>query len=323
MQLKYFLICNKFNLGLIIGMFFISGCSSSGLRPTFFRDNYSQQKTRWDGAKVKELMWKPQAVSFVNGINSVDSVDPYRTFCRERKQIRNVELKFVAILPKAPIGMPLDKAIALDKNVLSLIRDWVKQIFLLIGYSGPPYGIGSPRGDYDEERAYGIRSGSIEEVIHDAKSSIQGDRISFIILRLQSGQWIVMKNEVLMASTSSEVLQSFRGVLSEVHDKLGSVPHPLLLVGEESYTGNHFFPLKAGYFSELDKIYSDYTLLLPNNSVTSAILQKDDIWREHIPLATSILEAKTDDPKVMNVQASLDLSEFCTYGRKVEDLKSK
>jgi hypothetical protein len=121
---------------------------------------------------------------------------------------------------------------------------------------------------------------------------------------------------------------------------------------EEEHSSERYEPNSA-YVSELKILIDNFTLLEPlqyqidtydthggtcyncgkekplavnedgKQIISKAVEQKDNIWLRYIEHFTKIKEAKSSNPRVVNVDLDLDLNGFCRYGRSVSDLQSQ
>ena len=57
--------------------------------------------------------------------------------------------------------------------------------------------------------------------------------------------------------------------------------------------------------------------------IADAIRFKKEIWERYLIYNSTVKESPTNDPQIKNIEVSLDLNDFCKYGRKVSDLQSR
>jgi hypothetical protein len=81
-------------------------------------------------------------------------------------------------------------------------------------------------------------------------------------------------------------------------------------------------------------LMEDYTFLVPESlketygigmiiglsDISSALKYRRSLWRQMIEQFTTVKEAPSDDPYVLKFEVNLDLSFFCRYRQRIQDL---
>ena len=197
---------------------------------------------------------------------------------------------------------------------------------------------------------FGFTSNSWNNLIPFFKSQHMSDKwdLSTILVQLPGDETLYMvpdrPNMVKYASTFNEIFKIYVPELKiNQRDNLGvsklNPPARFFKVSERAWklkSGDIVYPLDFIYFTDLDLLKSTFTLILPEPlqqtsfgrsfgysnpkhhegpSISEILRESDQIWHEYSKSFTSVKESSTNDASIVNIEVSLDMSPFCTYGR--------
>lgn len=240
----------------------------------------------------------------------------FRYYCSDNKQIRklNVSIEYVSPkISKMAVDLSANKSahFAEEKN-----RFLKKTLFSLAGGDGRPN-----------------RRGADQLLVYQSS-----------------------KNYVELIEENKNMVFESASVRAVIEKPANSDKFILTHITEDTHT-NNFFSLYPSFISELKLLVDNFTMLEPlefqneaykcdddclrnpymdhdkvdliavdsegKQSISAALDLKDEIWLRYIGRFTKIKEAKSNDPRIINVDLELDLNGFCRYGRQLTDLQSQ
>lgn len=343
----------------VIALFLLSGCSHT---------TYSE----------KELaFWNLTPVGYGITGASGSTVDAAKFYCQRGKQRRALKTQIRAIIPKQPVGTPLDKAATMDKKALQIIRESVKNFYRMnIGKGG----VGMIGSSILTLQTYpGFRSNKYNDFLNYFKANRhESDKPNLSETPLTG-----RIGETVPLPPGTPVFLYFKGNPIPVLLGLRALPtYETRKVRARSYiqrqggrTGNIFgaptdirfetvvkqknrvtrtktpdepvYPVTIIKSEELSELVENYTMLIPYNvqksiwkeaitpkrnfflkedggfDLSEAVNHNDFLWQMYINAMTSVKEAQTSDPQIIDYHVSLDLGTFCQYKQLLEDLVVK
>lgn len=76
--------------------------------------------------------------------------------------------------------------------------------------------------------------------------------------------------------------------------------------------------------AEVSLLVSEYTFFPPGKvAISESVNRQAGYWFDYLTQNTTVKEAQTKDPQVIEYEATLDLEKFCLYGRNLSDLQTK
>ena len=242
----------------------------------------------------------------------------FNYYCENNKQIRKLSVPIEYVTPQLP-KMALDIAAKeqayYSKDKRRLLK---KSLFSLSGGEERPNGRGA---DYLNVRQSDLKQKEVFE------------KVSSYEIHAHDSQRV---RGLLMKPVDSNKFILFYGI--ETDQRFSDQDH---------YEPTHISELKilVENFTILEPVkYQDATyqsdedetedvIATPSDSIaidsagsqviSEAIEHKDEIWIRYINHFTKIKEAKSKNPRVINVDLELDLNGFCRYGRKISVLQSQ
>lgn len=253
---------------------------------------------------------------------TIGSEKIFSQYCANNKQIRKLSLSIEYISPKLP-KFSVDKAASESAHYAKRKQDLLKKVLFSLA-DGEEHSNG--RGaDYLLVRQSDLNHHDLIE------------KVSQYVIEESSYNSIAVK-ELLMRPTDSDKFVLFHAI--ETDQRLRD--------------RDHFEPT---HVSELKLLVDNFTLLEPlefqneaykcdtdclknpymdhdkvdliavdddgKQSISEALEKRDAIWIRYINRFTKIKEAKSSNPKIINIDLELDLNGFCRYGRNISDLQSQ
>lgn len=239
----------------------------------------------------------------------------FNYYCANNKQVRklSVAIEYVTPqLPKMAVDIAAKEHAHYSKEKRRLLK---KTLFSLSGGEEHPNGRGA---DFLLVKQSPLKYNELVEEIKEDVSESMGVR--GLIMRPTDSNKLILFH-ISEQRHSSEWYQRNPTHVSELKILIDNFTFlEPLKYQEDAYT--------AGDDNEEEDVISDSSKPIAvdeggQQSVSEAIEHKDEIWIRYISHFTKIKEAKSKNPRVINVDLELDLNGFCRYGRKVSDLQSQ
>lgn len=246
----------------------------------------------------------------------------FEYYCADNKQIRKLSVSIEYVTPSFP-KMAVDKAAKEQtyyaKRKLELFK---KTLFSLSGGEERPNGRGA---DYLKARQSDLNHKELIEYV----SGYSLEENSYSSTRIRA---------LLIKPTDTDKFILFHGIERDMRFPLQDYKDPTY-ISELNLLMDNFTLLEPVEFQNeaykcdescLKDPYQDHgkiDLIAVDDdgkqSVSESITHKDSIWIRYIQRFTKINEAKSSNPRVVNVDLDLDLKGFCRYGRSISDLQSQ
>jgi hypothetical protein len=244
-----------------------------------------------------------------------------------------MKLMITFVSPKNPTGKPIDVVSqyqsALEKSIKCLLKE------IIFRLSEVPCNVATIPKKCDPSFRNGFSfvstSDSAVRIIDEAKATE---------LLVDGGSSFRMVPVFVAAEDGKKIVGFFGQATSggEMFDELS-----------QEYAGRAH---RDAFLFELNALMSGYTMIEPRKyqeesynedsscgsdgssqpiavndddsaNISEAIDERNDIWRRYISRHSMIKETKARDTQLTNTEVSLDLNNFCRYGRHVEDLTSR
>lgn len=249
-------------------------------------------------------------VSLSNKDVSAEKIFDY--YCSNNKQIRTLSSKIEYIIPQLAKNLPVDEAAreqayysTRKQNLLKESLFSLSGAFERIGYSWN----NSPVRQSSLEHKDLVEKVSAYEIRTSDFSSMQ-------------------ETALIMKPADSDKFVLFHAIQTNGRLRDRDNQDPIYISELKTLVDNFtlFEPLK--YQEEAYSLNADDEKLIAidsndQQSISEAMKRKDEIWKRYIKQFTKIKEAKSNAPRIVNVELELDLNGFCRYGRNLNDLYSK
>lgn len=272
--------------------------------------------------------------------------------CSSGKANRKIKFLVTGVLPKHNKGTPIDHAAKSDVKAMDYLRKYMKNWFNQVTL---PSDTCDPLGDL----IYTIRIESPSKLNEagiwpNAASYDRGsdNKKDFVSHWSQLYVPIVDATNQLFAIGSGAICQGHEHSFGDVTQTgCGAVELPLQSLASSS-ASEGTYPLVLNRYKELDQMISEYALVLSKEqqhqligdqireansvgqivesyigldhsnkvSIQNTVRDRKILWRHYFNAMTSVKEAKTDNPRLIQFEVSLNLDPFCQYARKVSDL---
>lgn len=289
--------------------------------------------------------WTPhdKVLASVIAGNDPMAADPRRIFaayCANGRSLRPMETHIRAILPRPPKGIAIDAAGEVKERMYQVFRKVVKGYYTRATYQKAL----NSSGVSDGLQMFALREASADAFMKLAKDTRANDQVPVSLLALHGSNTLLLglvampTYQAMGYSGSRKDLFQWRevGVGTSTNDALDLVfpGRPLKAAdGQKIYPLYQAVPFEVAYFQR------HFTMLVPPETqrqafgradffvrrdgtfdLATAVAHREDIWDAYIASQTSLKEAQTDDPQIIDFQMDLNLKLFCTYGRPVAEL---
>lgn len=241
---------------------------------------------------------------------SSSSKEFVQEYCHAGKQTKALKTTVIYYSPDIEKGLPLDVANEKNKQIKDKKDELLKNLFYYLGAE------------------------SMSEQIYN-----YGDEPGWYLLTAES------ENEILNNVKNEDANTKYR-----LYTFIVRVSGSNKLIIYQSNQSSRRMSYSTGYATDLNSLFSQYTLLTPkevteqitdnsfdskflyrtilldengNANISKAISGKDNLWKTYIKKFTLIKESEDDNSNKSNLELSLDLNVFCKYGRKISDLQSQ
>lgn len=290
------------------------------------------------------------------------SVQPmFDQFCFKGKQKRPVTRKIKLVLPKQAQGQIVTDAAEADQEIHRRAREIIKNYFAIGQTWGQPFKMPLQRDRNGNDLILGLTSKGEKDLIGYFKGAVSPSELwpSIIEQDASSKKAVLgfvplpayvfksvdprLKNQpstLERAGRAGGVLATISPSTLDVSDQEQQV-FPLMMINPEpsrSFSKEFTMLIPAEVQAKLFKRSTHSEIVEGDSHVESkamfvdsdgrfnikqAVARKDKIWEIYLEELTTVKEAQTSDPQIINYEINLDLNPFCTYGRKVSDLVTK
>ena len=231
-------------------------------------------------------------------------------YCQSSKQKKALKTTVIYFTPDLEKGISLDKANKKNKELSEQKNMFLKKLFYLLGDSDMSEKIAN-HGDLP--KWYSLTSNDETDVIKNMKgedSSTKFQLFTFVVKILNKNKIIIYQSNL-----DSRRMNYGKGYATDLNDLFSK--YTLLAPKEviEEITESKFdsrFPYSSIILNEDGEV-----------SLSKSINNKDRLWETYINKFTTIKETSEDNSKKSTAELSLDLNIFCKYGREVSDILSK
>lgn len=231
----------------------------------------------------------------------------FEYYCTDNKQIRKLNVSIEYVTPSFP-NMVVDKAaekqVYYSKRKAELLK---RTLFSLSGGEERPNDRGA---DYLMARQSKLNHKDLIE------------KVSGYVLKESSYSSMSIR-PLLMKPNDSNRFILFYGVQTDMRFPDQDY-NEKIQISELQMLMDNFTILEPVDFQ--NEAYKSDLIAADENgkqSISEAIEHKDKIWIRYVEHFTKISEAKSNNPRVINIDLDLDLNGFCRYGRNVSDLQSQ
>jgi hypothetical protein len=261
----------------------------------------------------------------------------FKSFCSGQRQIKVMKLSFSFVSPKNPKGAALDAVSERQSQVETkracLFRDALYELGDV-----PCTQMTTPKSCGPElRRGFSFVSTSApgSVILEDAKAAeLGGTEPVFVISEGQKkivgffGQPTQTSEGPRWYGVSGKYAGTFRrdAVLYDI----GALVNGFTILEpsqyqEETYGSGELLSCQSEMLAPM-RSHSDHPIAVNDDgsvNLSEALDERESIWRRYIIRHSKIKESKAPDPQLTNVEVSLDLNDFCRYGRSVGDLTSQ
>ncbi len=261
----------------------------------------------------------------------------FKSFCSGQRQVKAMKLSFTFVSPKNPKGAALDAVSERQSQVEAKRTCLFRDAFYELGNvpctqmtipksCGPGLRHGfsfvstSDPGSVVLENAKTVELGGTEPifVISEGQKKI----IGFL------GQTTQTSGGPHRYGVSGKYAGSFHrdAVLFDIAALVNgyTILEPSQYQ-EETYGSGELLSCQSEMLAPM-RSHSDRPIAVNGDgsaNLSEALDERESIWRRYIIRHSKIKESKASDPQLTNVEVSLDLNDFCRYGRSISDLTSQ
>lgn len=271
------------------------------------------------------------------------AADPRRVFehyCANGRSQRAVETTIRAVLPRQPKGVAIDVASQMQESMYQSYRSLIKKFYQASFYEG----ILDDKRRSEAPPVFGFRDPSSKTFVRLAKESRANEKFPLTLLALNGSSTLLMGTLKLQVYSAVAYDGSEKGLFkwreSENDPPLRDgidVVFPERPMRDEK--GQLFYPLYSALPFEVGFFRKYFTMLIPEETqrqlfngrslfirdggsfdLGQAVEHREQLWNAYVESQTSLKEAQTDDPQIVDFQVKLEMDLFCRYGRVVSDL---
>lgn len=271
------------------------------------------------------------------------TADPRRVFeyyCSGGRSQRPLETTIRAVLPRAPKGVAIDAASSLQQELYEYFRLFAKNYYKASIYEDDSRNqklSGSPL-------AYAMKEPSMESCVALAKETRVNEKVPFTLLSV-NGTNTLLLGAMRMPIYSRSSYSGSEAGLFQWRKASGEPPqHNSIDVifpsrpmfddqGQKIYPVYPTLPFEVLFFQKYftmlipaetqQQLFQGNTFFLRDDGsfdLGKATQRRAAVWEAYVGTQTSLKEAQSDDPQIVDFQVKLDLNLFCRYGRVVSDL---
>lgn len=271
------------------------------------------------------------------------SADPRRVFdhyCANGRNQRPLETTIRAVLPRLPKGVALDVASSAQQDIYKYFRNLVKNYYNQSLYEDTLGNKKLPNSNV----VFAIKEPTLDGITSLAKDTRANDKTPLTLLSINGHNTLLLGMMKLPTYARSYYSGSENGLFqwreSQGEPALGSaldVIFPKRPILDDR--GQQIYPVYPALPFEIIFLQKYFTMLIPKETqqqmfgddefflhkdgsfdLGAATQRRASIWNAYVASQTSLKEAQTDDPQIIDFQVKLDLNLFCRYGRIVSDL---
>jgi hypothetical protein len=271
------------------------------------------------------------------------AADPRRVFeyyCSSGRSQRSVETTIRAVLPRQPKGVPIDVASQMQESLYQLYRGLIKKFYQASFYED----ILDEKKRVEAPPVFGLRDPSSKAFVSLAKESRANEKIPLTLLALNGSGTLIMGTVKLPVYSAVSYEGSEKGLFKwRETDNDPPLRNAIDVIFPErpmrDEKGQVFYPIYTALPFEVIFFRKYFTMLIPDETqrqlfngrslfirddgtfdLGQAVERRELLWNAYVESQTSLKEAQTDDPQVVDFQVKLEMDLFCRYGRVVSDL---
>ena len=261
----------------------------------------------------------------------------FKFFCSGQRQVKALKVSFTFVSPKNPRGAALDAVGERQSQVETKRTCLFRDAFYELG-NVPCTQMIAPKSCGPELRrgfSFVSTNDPSFEVLANAKTvELDGSEPIFVISEDQKkivgffGQTVQTSEGQRRYGVSGKYAGTSRrdAVLSDI----GALMNGFTILEprqyqEETYGSGESLSCQSEMLAPM-RSHSDHPIAVNDDgsaNLSEALYERESIWRRYIIRHSKAKEAKASDPQLTNVEVSLDLNDFCRYGRSVGDLASQ
>ena len=269
--------------------------------------------------------------------------DPKRVFdhyCTNGRNQRPLETTIRAVLPRLPKGVALDTASSAQQDIYKYFRNIAKSYYNPDVYDHTIKNKSLPK----PQSIFAAKEPSLDTCVSLAKETRVSDKTPMTLLSIDGTNTLLLGLLKLPVYSYVSYSGSEKGLFQWRESKdeppvisAMDVIFPKRPMIDEN--GKKIFPVYPALPFEMIFLQTKFTMLIPRETqqqlfngeefflredgsfdLGAATQRRSSVWKAYIASQTSLKEAQTDDPQIVDFQVKLDLNLFCRYGRVVTDL---
>jgi hypothetical protein len=325
------------NINGILSLLFVFGCThrSSGIYRSAEKEPFLQVQS----------YFTPYDKSLRTIVGSGDplAADARRVFehyCSNGRSQKAVETTIRAVLPRQPKGIAIDVASQMQESTYQSYRSLIKKFYQASSYQD----ILDGKKTSEAPPVFGLRDPSPKAFVSLAKESRANEKIPLTLLALNGSSTLLMGAMKLPVYSAVSYEGSEKGLFKwRETDNDPPLRGAIDVIFPErpmrDEKGQLFYPIYSALPFEVVFFRKYFTMLIPEETqhqllngrslfirdggsfdLGQAVERREQLWNAYVESQTSLKEAQTDDPQVVDFQVKLEMDLFCRYGRAVSDL---
>lgn len=254
----------------------------------------------------------------------------FRSFCGGQRQMKALKLSFTFVSPKNPKGVPIDvvaeRQSQLEEKRSCLFRDVLFELGNI-----PCTQMTTPKACGPEMRqgfSFVSTNDSASEVIENAKAAEFGGVEPIFVIPEDQKKLVGFFGQTTQTNVGPRRYGVSGKYAGTFHRDAILFDVSVLMSGytilepaqyqEETYGSSDVLSCESGTLTRPIAVNDD-----GSSNLSDALDERESIWRRYIIRHSKIKESRASDPQLTNVEVSLDLNDFCRYGRNIGDLTSQ
>lgn len=267
-------------------------------------------------------------------IGLTSSKDVYEFYCSKNKQKNSISLKVEYISPRVPKGMPIDHASENLKQMKYMEKCLIRKTFFLLSNQATEQfwrdtAFLSPVG-YDQ--TVGVAKAVEANFVNYSNYAMDYLPLPLILRFKDSDKTVAFHDKA--EDRNNTIRSEFINEGSIFAKELNFLTSDYTMLEPEEFQHERYSgksECRAGTAGP-DSIYEDgpyeegEAIAVKDNgeaSISQAIEYKRHIWERYLIRHTNIKKTVSSDSQITNYDLTLDLSDFCRYGRSIESLTSR
>lgn len=317
-----------------------------------YDSNYGTPGTCLNDGQDRQIFFKSfeknKLSSIAENLNSTFSTEKrkkyatelFKAYCKNGRQELPMRQNVMVVLPQLPLNVPLDQAGQISNYLNSVAEVAVRSVFIQ-----NPIRSAIIKSETFEANYYGIEDENRNLIDMLLKQKVRNIRPG----KFKSNEkFLTFIDGDLLIIGWVEELQSFRlkpqrSISGNLTYSVDETTKPIKSVSEKFYRGDNvlvterrpIFRLKQHgpyklltevYFSDLFVLTQDF-VLIENNvqgqpDISGSVSHSRASWSKYLNDNIRVESAQTDNPQILNYEASLDLNDFCVRARPAMTLLS-